>query len=354
MPKVLIISPSLQMGGIEASSSTLANEFSRQGIDVHYFCVFKRSKFFYLNENIIIHEPGYQMSQRYNLISAPLRIRRLATRIKPDSILAFNKFLGALTLFSLSGLNYKIFISERASPGYRFRPHLEVFNNIIFKFLKPEGVISQTKFAYSIQQKKYLKGTRFRVINNALREISVFDTLRNKHILAVGRLKDPMKGFNRLIEAFSMIKNNEWNLIFAGGDSSEGAELLKKSKKISNHLNIHFIGKIKNIDKFYAESGIFVLPSISEGFPNALVEAMSAGLPCIGFRYNSGITEIIEDGYNGILVENGNIPALAKKLDFLIENEAERTRLGNNARKIKEKLAIEHISAQYLDFILPN
>ncbi len=342
------------MGGIERAASTLANEFSKQGIKVNYFCVFNHVKFFNLNESIDLEEPDPRKSQRFNLISAPLRIRRLAKKIKPDSILVFNKFLGALTLLSLAGLKFQIYISERASPHYTFAPHIEIFNKVIYKIFKPVGLIAQTNYAYSVQHNFYRKGTKFKVIHNALRDVVGFDVPRKKQVLAVGRFNDYLKGFDRLVTCFSMLKNQDWTLVFAGGDAQSGKQLYELAEKLNIQNKIQFKGKVKNIDSLYAESGIFILPSRTEGFPNALVEAMAAGLPCIAFKYNPGISEIIEDGFNGILVEEGNIPALAEKLDYLMENEAERVRLGNNARLIRDKLASDVISAQYIDFILSN
>lgn len=342
------------MGGIERASSTLANEFSKQGFKVFYFCVFNHIRFFNLNDGIYLDEPNPRRSQRFNLINAPVRIRKLAKKIKPDSILVFNKFLGALTLLSLAGLKFQIYISERASPHYTFSFHIEIFNKVVYKIFKPNGIIAQTNYAYSVQNNFYRKGTRFKVIHNALRDIGMIDVPRKKQVLAVGRFNDYLKGFDSLVTCFSMLKNDDWTLVFAGGDAQLGKKLFELAEKLNIQNRIQFRGKVKDIDNLYAEAGIFVLPSRAEGFPNALVEAMAAGLPCIAFKYNPGISEIIEDGYNGILVEKGNINALAEKLDYMIENEAERIKLGNNARKIKEKLAIEHICAQYLDFILPN
>lgn len=342
------------MGGIERASCTLANEFSRQGIKVFYFCMFNHIKFFKLIDGIYLDEPDPRKSQRFNLISAPLRIRRLAKKIKPDSVLVFNKFLGALTLLSLAGLKFQIYISERASPHYTFASHIEIFNKVVYKIFKPDGIIAQTNYAYTVQHNFYRKGTRFKVIHNALRDIDVFDVPRKKQVLAVGRFNDYLKGFDRLVKCFSLLKNRDWTLVFAGGDAQSGKQLYELAEKLNIQHRIQFRGKVKNIDNLYAESGIFVLPSRTEGFPNALVEAMAAGLPCIAFKYNPGISEIIEDGFNGILVEEGNIPALAEKLDYLMENEAERVRLGSNARLIRDKLACEVISTQYIEFILPN
>lgn len=342
------------MGGVERASSNLANEFNRQGFDVFIFCIFRHKRFFQLNEDVVLFEPKLNIPQRLNIISAPFRIRKTTIAIKPDTILVFNKFAGALTLAGLINLKYPIFISERNSPFYKFPLYVEVFSKLINRLFKPKGIIAQTEYAANHQQKYYKMKVPVKVINNAVRNVEIFNLSRQEMVIAVGRLTDKMKGFDRIVQSFSFINNEKWELVFAGGDINDGKKLYQQATELGIQSRVSFIGKIEEIDMIYAKAGIFVLPSRTEGFPNALVEAMAAGLPCIAFKYNPGISEIIEDGFNGILVEEGNIPALAEKLDYLMANDAERIRLGNNARLIRDKLSSDIISAQYLDFILPN
>lgn len=352
--KILIITTSLQMGGIERSSSNLANEFSKQGLEVFFFCIFKHKKFFTLEEKIIFLEPTSKTPQRLNLILAPFRIRKTVKKIAPNSILVFNKFYGAQALFGLMGLNHKVFISERASPAYKFPFFISIFNKIVYKIFKPAGIIAQTSYAASLQKHYYKGNTKITVINNPVRDLNFLDLPQKKLIIAVGRFNDRMKGFDRLIDGFSRIKNNDWTLAFVGGNKENGTSLIKQAEDLGVQNRIIFLGKSDQLNRIYSEAGIFVLPSRSEGFPNALVEAMTAGLPCISFKFSPAITEIIEDGFNGLLIEEGNIVSLAAKLDYLIENESERIRLGNNARAIKKRLSGEVVCRKYLDFILPE
>ena len=70
---------------------------------------------------------------------------------------------------------------------------------------------------------------------------------------------------------------------------------------------IKFLGKVEEIDKCYAYAGMFVIPSRSEGFPNALAEAMTAGCCCVTFDFVAGPRDIITNNINGIIVENKNM-----------------------------------------------
>ena len=115
---------------------------------------------------------------------------------------------------------------------------------------------------------------------------------------------------------------------------------------------VHFEGRKEDFAKDLSESEIFVLPSLSEGYPNALIEAMSVPLPCISSDCVAGPSDIIKNGINGILVEPGNADAMAKAMTLLIENKDLRDNLAKEAYKIREELATEKIAQKYLDYVL--
>ena len=93
---------------------------------------------------------------------------------------------------------------------------------------------------------------------------------------------------------------------------------------------IFLMGQTHDIFTAYCEASIFAFPSAYEGFGLALVEAMSSGLPCIGYSAAAGVNEIIEDGKNGILVNDG-VDSLAKGMSILIQNNEMRYKMGKNA-----------------------
>lgn len=130
--------------------------------------------------------------------------------------------------------------------------------------------------------------------------------------------------------------------------------LLLPMKRLSQDLNIEeeiiFHGTVKEVDLIYAKAGIYVLPSVLEGFPNSLCEAMAAGLPVICFD-SIHPDDILTNGEDGLVVPEGDIPALAKTIEGLMNNERERKRLGQNASKIREKLSVEVVGKQVLDFM---
>jgi len=350
--RICIIGPSINMGGIERASVTIANNFSHQNLVVAFIAIFKQAHFYNLHKDIVFIEPASLNSERLNIVKSLFWLRKKIKEVEPDVVLVFNFFYGALVLLSTFKTGVPIYISDRASPFYSWPKYVSYFNKIVFKFLTPTGLIAQTQKAADFKAMLFGHRTFIKVIPNPLREVILFPEVeRRKQILAVGRLNDKLKGFDRLVDAFARIENREWILVFAGGDE-EGEEL--KSQAQSNDVSdrIIFLGKVKDIDRVYAEAGIFVIPSRSEGFPNALCEAMAAGLPCISFDFCAGPREIINDGYDGILVENNNIELLARTIDLLIKDETERMRLGQHAMEIRERLNEHKIGQIYLDFII--
>jgi glycosyltransferase involved in cell wall biosynthesis len=349
-PKVFFIAPALSMGGMERASVNTANGLHNQNCEVIFLSFFKKDHFFKLNPNIKLIEPeGFNITS-LSFMKSISWIRSEVKKSQPDSVLVFNKLYGAITALAIKGLGIPFFLSERSSPLFHWKFPFNIINKVAYKINPPQGIIAQTQIA-AVYQKKYFKKSKIKVIPNSLRSVEVFpEVQRENFILAVGRLNDHLKGFDLLLEAFALLNNQTWELHIAGGD--ENGEVLKQqSSELGITDRVRFLGKVKNIDLFYAKAGIFVIPSRSEGFPNALAEAMAAGCCSVAFDFIAGPRDMIKNNENGVIVPEGDIEALAKTIDNLIKNANKRHMLGENAQQIKAKLNQEVITKRIKDFI---
>jgi glycosyltransferase involved in cell wall biosynthesis len=335
--KLLIVAPCLAMGGMERASVNIANSLNDLGIEVIFISLFKKEHFFKLNSDIKLIEPKGFNIHKLDLIKSVKWIRASVKQNNPDKILVFNKLYGAITALSLIGLKTPYYISERSSPLFIWKQPIKLINDLAFFLNSPEGVMAQTSIAASYQ-KKYYKKSKIEVIPNVLRNVKLFpDVKREEIILAVGRLGDHLKGLDLLIESFAKIKNKNWLLHIAGGDEN-GETLKQQAEKLGIRHRVKFLGAVKEIDRCYAYAGIYVIPSRSEGFPNALAEAMAAGCCCVAFDFVAGPRDLISHNNNGIIIPESDIHAMAKTIDELILDDKKRVLLGKNAMVIREKL----------------
>jgi glycosyltransferase involved in cell wall biosynthesis len=355
MNKIVVIGPGLSMGGVERASSNTINSISEQNSDVEsvFISIFRKEHFFKLNSKITIIEPNGFNEKSMNIIKTILYLRQNSKLISKESkvaILVFGKFYAALVALALFGLDINYTFSDRQSPLFKWAPKIKWMNRIAFSLKPPTGVIAQTSIAASYQ-KKYFKKSKIKVIPNILRPITLHPEIERKDIiLAVGRLGDYLKGFDLLIESFSLLKNQNWELHIAGGDEN-GQELKTLASKLGVINRIKFLGKVKEIDKVYAYAGIFVIPSRSEGFPNALAEAMAAGCPCIAFDFIAGPRDMIINNSSGMIVENGNLKKMAFAIDELVDNPERRLQLGQEASKIAHPLNPKIITNEIIEFL---
>lgn len=346
--KILIIGPNLGLGGVERASSNISNGLHNLGHDLTYLALIPETPFYDLKTKYI--EPKNFNIKKMDFLSTILYIRKEVNRINPDSILCFTKFYAALVNLALLLTKYGIFVTERSSPFYLWPKKIEIICKISFFLKKPKGVVSQTSIASQYHQKYYGK-TKYTVVPNAIKEIIRYPEIKRENfILAVGRFHDPCKGFDLLIQAFNLLKNEDWKLVFAGGTQEEGQYLLDLAINAKKD-KIEFLGAIKDIDKLYSKAGIFVMPSRSEGFPNALAEALSAGCCCVSFDFTAGPRDLIKHGVNGEIVEAENIQALALTLDGLIIDSKRRDSYRKEAIKVGNKLSEKNISKLILEFI---
>ncbi len=349
---ICVITPSFNIGGIERTVSEFANFFYQKNYKVTLISLLSGKRYFKINEGIRVVEPTFNRSNsKINNIVYRIRllffIRSKVKICHPDVVLSMSDTFNFLVIGSLIGLPYKVYVGDVTKPERK----LSLFTRLGKKYLYPRatGFIAQTKSASNYYRKYFGSGFNMQVINGAVKDISSYQVERQHIILCAGRLSIE-KGQDRLIEAFSLLQNtSDWKVVFTA-DGPFKKHLLDLVEKKNLKDKIHFIGKVEDIDLLYAQASIFVLPSRIEGFPNALTEAMAAGLPCVCFD-SFPAEEIIENGHDGYIVSEGCIEELAAKIQMLVDNLLLRQIIGKRAMKIKERLNIDTIGGQMLEFI---
>ncbi|BDR14799.1 glycosyltransferase family 4 protein [Vibrio sp. STUT-A11] len=154
------------------------------------------------------------------------------------------------------------------------------------------------------------------------------------------------KGFDVTITAVKKLEESGLPIQFCLlGDGPERPALEQQASGLSN---VSFEGKQTNMGDWFSAADLQIHPSYTEGLGSVILEGMSAGLPVIGSN-TGGIPDIIEHGYNGLLIEPGNADALADAIVSLYEDEQKRASFIQNGIKKLETFDIRYTSQQYLE-----
>ncbi len=155
--------------------------------------------------------------------------------------------------------------------------------------------------------------------------------IREKLIVSVGRFS-PEKGHRYLIEALCMLDQQEtpWRCTFLGDGELE-TELRAFVEKQGLSASVNFQGFCEDVFSVLLTADVFVLPSLHESSPNALIEAMGVGMPCIASDVG-GISDLIANGENGVLIPPQNLEELAAALYWVLTQPDVARELGRNAR----------------------
>jgi len=172
---------------------------------------------------------------------------------------------------------------------------------------------------------------------------------KNQNILiSVGRLTE-QKGYFYMIETVRILNKKYSDLIWIVLGDGEDKMKLEKQIKIENlQKNILFLGIKENVVEYLFDSDIFIMPSLWEGLPLSLLEAMACGLPVIATNVG-GIPEIVKDKISGFLVEPKNPTILAEKIEYLLNLDIDsRKKMGIEGRKIvEEKFSLRKMVEKY-------
>lgn len=170
-----------------------------------------------------------------------------------------------------------------------------------------------------------------------------------RRFICVGRLSY-QKGYDRLIAACSLIKEElqGWRIdIFGAGDMYNS--LITDINNAGLQTIIHINHPTPNIEEEYIISDALILPSRYEGFGMVLIEAMAHGIPAISFACPCGPRDIIDNGINGLLVEDGNIELLAQNIKRFIKGDIDIELMNRNARTKSLKFDKENIMGRWIN-----
>lgn len=170
---------------------------------------------------------------------------------------------------------------------------------------------------------------------------------RSKVIAVLANMYSRVKGHASLISAARIVCENEPDTYFLLiGDGTERSALETQAREAGLDNQIVFIGPRTDVPELLACCDLSVLPSEAEGFPNALLESMSAGLPVVATAVG-GSKEVIENGTNGLLVPPGNPEALAAAILRVIRNpKLSKTLARAGQRKIRACFSFDRLAAE--------
>lgn len=157
------------------------------------------------------------------------------------------------------------------------------------------------------------------------------ENLKNKKIIGTIANFYPAKGLNNFIEAAKQTELAD-TVFCVIGDGSGRAKLEESIKNLGLNKKVFLIGRVDQAARYLPAFDVFVLPSLKEGFPWSVLEAMAAKLPVIATRVGA-VSEVIEDGRNGLVVEPGRPELIAEKIKDLFANELKMKEMGIQANQ---------------------
>lgn len=155
-------------------------------------------------------------------------------------------------------------------------------------------------------------------------------------VLFLGQLVE-RKGLEPLVKSFHLMRSRA-ELYLVGGDWGEAgypARIRGMVENLGLQKRVHLLNHRTDAINLMRQCDVFVLPSFSEARPRSIIEAMMLGR-CVVSTRTGGIPTLIKDGVTGLLVEPGDVEALARALDRVVSNEAHRSALGASAKKYAE------------------
>ncbi len=353
--RILFLNVDLGYGGAEKMMAWTANQLCAYGFDVT-FLTYRNPNVNYQNLDEKVKRQHIQLESKgggvVDFIRTSRRLHKYIKQEQFDVAIAFLSPSQIRLVQACKGTKTKVLLSHRGDPfvegqltGIK-RLTSGLMNRL---FLQADAYVFQTYKAQAFFPKHIQN--RSVIIPNPIHPLKrTKERNPDKRIVNVSRLELAQKRQDLIIEAFNKIcdKYPGYTLEFYGDGPDE--EYLKK-KAIGNK-RIFFKGVTINVVESIQNAAFFVLASDYEGIPNALLEAMSIGVPCVSTDCSpGGASLLIDNKEKGIIVKCGDSNELAEAMEFMINHPDFAEESAIKALDVNERFSEKKISKKWFEFV---
>ncbi len=340
-------------GGAERVMCELANGLSERGHEVHLITSdVPRGENYFVNDKVILKNtavkckvPGIRNLVRNTALHKILKQNRY------DVAVSFMTDMNVQAIMASSDTGVPVVVSERIDPRVLKGSLVGFLRSVIYP--SSEGFVFQTDDARSFFSKKIQDRSSVipNPILNAMPEKTDYE--KTGRIVTVGRLTK-QKNYPLMLNAFAEFHKShpDYSLeIYGKGGLLDELKALAVSLKIAN--SVQFMGQHSDVHDCIKDADLFIMTSDYEGMSNALAEVMVSGLSCISTDGSGGgASFLIQDKVSGILTQCGDREGLVAALNELANNQEMRQHMGNEAKKLSEKLSSKNIFTAWEEYLI--
>ena len=355
--KIVLYLGSLIKGGTEHVAVNLAEYFSSIGWEVTIVTKLKGEEEYEISDSILriladIEGDEITHSRVRNLLRRIKKLRRIFGELNPDIVLSLNGKNNFMAIRAAKKLKIPVVVSVRSAPEREYKSRsMSLLVNPMFK--RATGVVLQTQDAKSYFKPAVQK--KAVILPNSLKTQFIkpyYDGVRNNRIVTVGRLDDNknqimlIKAFEKVAEEFPQMEL----ALYGDGPSRKKWEDYVQESPFAQR--IHFMGLSDEIYNKIDRDRIFVLPSIMEGMPNALIEAMALGLAVVSTDCPcGGPKDLLGQNENGLLVPVNDVDATADALRKILTDSELEKQLGRKAYEKAQEMDPDKVNLMWQEYL---
>ncbi|MCI9845892.1 glycosyltransferase [Flavobacterium pectinovorum] len=351
--KIALIGDCLAGGGAEKVHATLSTFFFQNKIEVHNVIFIDWVTYDFSGE--LVNLGKMKSVTILDKLKRLYFLKNYLLQNKFDFIIDFRYRVNAINEILISYLVYKSPTIYTVHSGIieNYIPKSSFLANLIYG---KQTIVTVSKSIENIL-KKNLNSVLTTIYNPF--DIDKIQILANEfipeeknYILAVGRMNEKVKQFDKLIEAYSIstLPNKEIKLLIIGeGKYLEELKELVFEKKLQD--KVIFKNYQSNPHPYQKKALFTVVSSKNEGFPSVIIESLIVETPVVSFDCFCGPGEIIVNYENGVLVENQNIMGLAQAMDEMVENKLLYSNCKKNALQSVTTFSVANIGKQWLNLM---